>query len=383
VLTDLPAKVRQVIALPSDDARDLLERERAIQEEAERRLEAARVALELAKASEDDEAYQAAVRLLRDASAAAFTEISKIRHETALAKVPSVLEHLENVGEDSKCVVFAHHKDVVALLRDGLERLGTTPPCKVVVITGDTPLAERQAAVDAFQTDPEVRFIIGTIGAMGVGLTLTASSHVVFAELDWVPGNISQAEDRCHRIGQRDSVLVQHIVLDGSIDARLAKTIVEKQAVIDQALDVEHAPREEQPDVVEHVLNPLALDLRSIVSTHAAQSEATSQENSASLEGERAATEDTTRLEILAEAETITPEQIAAVHSALEILAGLDFDWAQEQNGIGFNKVDGRIGHSLAEQSRLTPKQAALGRKVLKKYRRQVPPDLYTTIFGG
>ena len=74
---------------------------------------------------------------------------------------------------------------------------------------------------------------------MGVGWTLTKSSHVLFAELDWVPGNLTQAEDRCHRIGQKDSVLVQHLVLDGSIDAAMAKSLVKKQYNIDNALDNE------------------------------------------------------------------------------------------------------------------------------------------------
>jgi SWI/SNF-related matrix-associated actin-dependent regulator 1 of chromatin subfamily A len=52
-----------------------------------------------------------------------------------------------------------------------------------------------------------------------------------------VPGKVSQAEDRCHRIGQTDSVLVQHLVFDDSIDARMAEIIVQKQAMIDSALD--------------------------------------------------------------------------------------------------------------------------------------------------
>jgi SWI/SNF-related matrix-associated actin-dependent regulator 1 of chromatin subfamily A len=60
---------------------------------------------------------------------------------------------------------------------------------------------------------------------------------VVFAELDWVPGNMSQAEDRCHRIGQTDSVLVQHLVVDKSLDARIAEALVVKQKVLDKALD--------------------------------------------------------------------------------------------------------------------------------------------------
>jgi SWI/SNF-related matrix-associated actin-dependent regulator 1 of chromatin subfamily A len=64
-----------------------------------------------------------------------------------------------------------------------------------VSLTGDTPMIDRQLAVDAFQTDPNTRFFIGNIQAAGVGITLTASSHVVLAEIDWVPANMSQAVD--------------------------------------------------------------------------------------------------------------------------------------------------------------------------------------------
>jgi SWI/SNF-related matrix-associated actin-dependent regulator 1 of chromatin subfamily A len=95
----------------------------------------------------------------------------------------------------------------------------------------------RQEAVDRFQRRGEVRVFLGQIQAAGVGITLTAASHVVFVELEWTPGLMSQAEDRCHRIGQHDAVLVQHLVLPGSLDARLAKTLVAKQRVIDKTLN--------------------------------------------------------------------------------------------------------------------------------------------------
>jgi SWI/SNF-related matrix-associated actin-dependent regulator 1 of chromatin subfamily A len=96
----------------------------------------------------------------------------------------------------------------------------------VVTLTGDHNQTQRQTAVETFQAgDADV--FIGTIGAAGVGITLTAASHVVFAELSWVPGDVSQAEDRCHRIGQQDSVLIQHLVVDGSLDARMAEVLVQ------------------------------------------------------------------------------------------------------------------------------------------------------------
>lgn len=60
---------------------------------------------------------------------------------------------------------------------------------------------------------------------------------MVFSELDWVPGKVMQDEDRCHRVGQVNSVLVQHLVFDESVDANMAKTIVSKQQIIDKALD--------------------------------------------------------------------------------------------------------------------------------------------------
>ncbi|RMD64637.1 hypothetical protein D6833_04195, partial [Candidatus Parcubacteria bacterium] len=75
-------------------------------------------------------------------------------------------------------------------------------------------------------------------------------------------------------------------------------------------------------------------------------------------------------------AETMTPERIEAVHRCLQILAGLDADHASVINNVGFNKVDGRIGHSLANSPRLTPRQAALGLKIVRKYHRQLPEEL-------
>jgi hypothetical protein len=166
---------------------------------------------------------------------AAFTEISELRHQTALAKVGAVVDAAAEVIESGEAViVFAHHKDVAERIADGLREKSI----EIVLAHGDHSVEERQAAADAFQGG-QARAFVGTIGACGTGLTLTAASTVLFAELDWTPGAMSQAEDRAHRIGQENSVLVQHIVLSGSIDAEMAHRLVDKSDVIADALDAE------------------------------------------------------------------------------------------------------------------------------------------------
>jgi hypothetical protein len=215
---------------------------------------------------------------------------------------------------------------------------------KCVKVYGGMPEKERQDAVDQFQNDPECQVFVGGIQAAGVGITLTASSTVIFAELSWVPGEVTQAEDRAHRIGQTETVLVQHLVLAGSIDARMAQTIVGKQAVIDQALDVNHPARTApvyEPKAQAATANVKPADLAVI---------------------------------------EVTEAQAEAINVGLRILAGYDVDFAQARNGMGFNKLDTAIGHSLAERSYLTPKQLALGLKLCTRYKAQLPEDVTSVL---
>jgi SWI/SNF-related matrix-associated actin-dependent regulator 1 of chromatin subfamily A len=243
VLTELPAKRRAVVELPAGTAAPVIDAETKAYELSQTRLASLRAAVAAAEASEDREGYREAVEALQKGQAVEFASISEQRHQVALAKIPAVIAHLSDQLEQGKVICFAHHLDVVAAIHDAFP--GS------VVITGQTSMDNRQAAVDAFQNDPNCRLIIGNIRAMGVGLTLTASSHVVFAELDWTPANLSQAEDRAHRIGQRDSVLVQHLVLEGSLDASMARMLIQKQEVIDAALDTGTAPVIETTPIAE------------------------------------------------------------------------------------------------------------------------------------
>lgn len=331
VLTELPPKRRQIIEIDLNGAADIVKRENVAWDKVRAGLDDLRAAVEVAKASDDDDEYTSAVKALRAGEMAAFSEMSKLRHATAVAKVPHVIEHIRSFVDDDpdySVIVFAHHKDVVKKIVDAFEG-------KAVSITGDTPMQKRQDAVDAFQAG-RVQIFVGNIQAAGVGITLTRSAHVIFAELDWVPGNVTQAEDRAHRIGQLNSVLVQHLVLDGSLDSVMAKTIVRKQAIIEKALD---GKREVGND---EIVVPAP-----------------------------SATAKITRKALQAAQPKVGDEQRAAILVCLQALSTV-CDGAVQQDGTGFNGIDSRIGKSLADNSGLSGKQAFLGQSVIRKYRSQL-----------
>lgn len=252
VLKELPAKQRQVILVPPNGSGGIVEAEMRLYSQFRGAVEAAEKAAERAKAQGDSDGYSAAISTLHGANKIAFEEMARVRHDTAVAKIPHVIEHLRECLEaESKVVVFVHHHDVAHALAEAFP--GSA------VVTGETPPKLRMDQVDRFQHDPACHLFIGSIHAAGVGLTLTAAQLVVFAELDWVPGNISQAEGRLHRIGQLGSVLVQHLVFDGSVDAVLAQTIISKQEVIEWALDRVTVPVvAPEPVKVPEVTKPVA-----------------------------------------------------------------------------------------------------------------------------
>lgn len=234
VLPELPPKRRQVILLEpvTNEAKQALEAERELGDMAQR-MEILREEVEALSVDQTDRRYKEVVQKLATYEAVAFSDTSRIRKRTALAKLPMARDHLLNVLEsEQKVVVFAHHHDVIDQLVEWLDSYG------VVKIDGRDDVHKRQAAVELFQSGNGVspRVIIGSIGAMGSGWTLHAASYVAFCELDWVPGNLNQAEDRLHRIGQKESILIQHLMLNGSFDARMVKTVMHKQKVIERAV---------------------------------------------------------------------------------------------------------------------------------------------------
>ncbi|MFN3612575.1 DEAD/DEAH box helicase [Tepidimonas sp.] len=131
-------------------------------------------------------------------------------------------------GGADKRVVFGIHKYALMTVRDILAVNGH----HVVVVNGDTPERDRQAAVSSFQENPDCRVFIGNIRAAGTGLTLTAACEIDMLESDWTPAGNAQAIMRVHRIGQVRNVRARFISLANTLDEVVNRVVADKTASI-------------------------------------------------------------------------------------------------------------------------------------------------------
>lgn len=163
------------------------------------------------------------VRLLGD--------LTKARQRIASAKVATTLEFVDGVvAQGEKVIVFSSFEDP---LMHVAEHFGE----RAVLLTGETPAAKRQSLVDRFQHDENVRVFVANLIAGGVGLNLTAARQVVFNDLDWVPANHWQAEDRAYRIGQHGTVNVTYFVAEGTVDEFVMQTLKLKTSLIEAVVE--------------------------------------------------------------------------------------------------------------------------------------------------
>lgn len=319
VLPELPPKIRQVIVLPADSVRHAVAAERKRYDQVQQGLSVIRMKAELAKMVQDDEIYRQAVAELKQAEFASIQQITAMRMQTAMAKIPLAADHIKYLLEHvNKVLVFAHHTAVI-------ENLANEFGEAVVTVHGSTSLERRQRNVDRFQNDPSCRVYIGGLKASGEGITLTRAQVVCFCELGWTPSELNQCEDRSHRMGQQGNVLVQHLVLDGSIDAMMAHRLVEKQDTINTALDAD-------------------AEVESLYSLSRATPFV-----------------EESRDQVLEIASKLSDTQIDQIHNSLTLVA-------RRGRTSNMSDLDYNIMKMLADLDYLEPTQAALGLTMLSKH---------------
>lgn len=159
------------------------------------------------------------------------TKIEILKQLAVKGKMDHAVKWIHNFIEDNgKLVIFATHRAVV-------ERMMEEFKGKAVKIDGSTSTKNRAEAVERFQTDDSARLFVGNIQAAGTGITLAAASAVAFLELPWTSGELSQAEDRCHRIGQKNTVNIYYLLANNTIEEKIARLLDQKKKVLDAVLD--------------------------------------------------------------------------------------------------------------------------------------------------
>ncbi|KAM9085295.1 DNA annealing helicase and endonuclease ZRANB3 isoform 2-T2 [Megaptera novaeangliae] len=211
VLTQLPPKIRQRIPfdLPSAAAKEL------------------------------NSSFEEWEKLMRapnsDATKTVMGLITRMFKQTAIAKAGAVKDYIKMMlqNDSLKFLVFAHHLSMLQACTEAVIENKT----RYIRIDGSVPSSERIHLVNQFQKDPETRVAILSIQAAGQGLTFTAATHVVFAELYWDPGHIKQAEDRAHRIGQCSSVNIHYLIANGTLDTLMWGMLNRKAQVTGSTLN--------------------------------------------------------------------------------------------------------------------------------------------------
>ncbi|KAF3651194.1 hypothetical protein CQW23_29165 [Capsicum baccatum] len=218
VLSELPQKRRQQVFL------DLGEKEMRQVNVLFRELEVIKGKIKSAQSEEEATSLKFAEKSF----------ISKIYNASAEAKIPAVLDYLGTMVEaNCKFLIFAHHQSMIDAIHEYLQK----KKVGCIRIDGSTPSALRQDLVTDFQEKETIKAAVLSIKAGGIGLTLTAASTVIFAELSWTPGDLIQAEDRAHRIGQVSSVNVCYLLANDTVDDIIWDVVQSKLDNLGQMLD--------------------------------------------------------------------------------------------------------------------------------------------------
>lgn len=151
---------------------------------------------------------------------------------TAKLKAPAVCQYLKETLPkcDEKFLIFAHHH----ILMDEISSTLASNKIKFIRIDGSTRSDIRNSLVESFQNNPDIKCAILSIRACSAGITLTAASKIIFAELDWTPSTILQAEGRAHRIGQEKQVHTTFLIAPNTADEIIWKKLQWKQKNLDK-----------------------------------------------------------------------------------------------------------------------------------------------------
>jgi SWI/SNF-related matrix-associated actin-dependent regulator 1 of chromatin subfamily A len=155
-----------------------------------------------------------------------FSKLMKVRQVISEEKIESTIELAQNIiDQDKKVIIFTNFTET-------LNKIATHFGKQAVSLDGSSSKNQRQHAVDQFQENDKIKVFVGNLKAAGVGITLTASEAVIINDLSFVPGDLSQAEDRAYRYGQKNNVSVYYPIFENTIEGIIYDIIIKKKNII-------------------------------------------------------------------------------------------------------------------------------------------------------
>jgi SWI/SNF-related matrix-associated actin-dependent regulator 1 of chromatin subfamily A len=178
-----------------------------------------------------------------------FSKLMKVRKVIAQEKINNTIELAENIIEQGKkVIIFTNFTDTLNQIYNHFGK-------SAVYLDGSCSKFHRQNAVDEFQTNDKIKVFVGNLKAAGVGITLTSAEAVIMNDLSFVPAEHSQAEDRSHRIGQKNSTSVYYPLFENSIEGAIYDILNRKKKIISTVMGDDTF---DEASIIEEMLNMIS-----------------------------------------------------------------------------------------------------------------------------
>jgi len=227
VLTELPDKIRQIVLLPLSD-RAAYEK---VEQDSINWYETKLKRQDLSKEEVDKQVQQKLAT--RSSFAERMIRVEYLRQAAVDYKMKAVFEWIDDTLEQvDKLVVFAYHRNTVEQLYKRYEKMS-------VMLYGGMS-GQVDSIVNKFVTDKQTRLFIGSMKSAGIGIDglQEVCDRAVFVELDWTPAIMAQAEDRLHRIKQKNTVHIYYLIGEGTIEEYVHSIVVEKEEIFEKATNI-------------------------------------------------------------------------------------------------------------------------------------------------
>jgi SWI/SNF-related matrix-associated actin-dependent regulator 1 of chromatin subfamily A len=176
-------------------------------------------------------------------------KLMKVRQLIANEKLTNTFELIDQcLEQDKKVIIFTNFTEPLMKIWSKYKKIA-------VPLYGQMNQEQRQESVDTFQNDPKIKIFVSNIKAGGLGITLTSAEVVIFNDLSFVPSDMSQAEDRAFRIGQKKNVSCLYPIFDNTIERIIYNMVQRKKRVIDTVM----GDNIEEEDLMGEILKEMQL----------------------------------------------------------------------------------------------------------------------------